>query len=85
MCCTLIPLAGASGVQCFIMRLSGFALKSFTVNVSEALLTFILHFLSANYLVKDLIAEILLLCANEQLFPNEYLLRVCGSEEFLQM
>ncbi|XP_038174188.1 phosphatidylinositol 4-phosphate 3-kinase C2 domain-containing subunit gamma isoform X11 [Arvicola amphibius] len=45
-----------------------------------------LHLLpQANYLVKDLIAEILLLCANEQLFPNEYLLRVCGSEEFLQM
>ncbi|XP_041496585.1 phosphatidylinositol 4-phosphate 3-kinase C2 domain-containing subunit gamma isoform X3 [Microtus oregoni] len=45
-----------------------------------------LHLLpQANYLVKDLIAEILLLCANEQLFPNAYLLRVCGSEEFLQM
>ncbi|XP_021020468.1 phosphatidylinositol 4-phosphate 3-kinase C2 domain-containing subunit gamma isoform X1 [Mus caroli] len=39
----------------------------------------------ANYLVKDLIAEILLLCANEQLSPREYLLSICGSEEFLQM
>lgn len=39
----------------------------------------------ANYLVKDLIAEILLLCANEPLSPKEYLLSVCGSEEFLQM
>ncbi|XP_075838035.1 phosphatidylinositol 3-kinase C2 domain-containing subunit gamma isoform X3 [Microtus pennsylvanicus] len=57
----------------------------FRVNVSiNAAQT--LHLLpQANYLVKDLIAEILLLCANEQLFPNEYLLRVCGSEEFLQM
>ncbi|CAO2607059.1 Phosphatidylinositol 3-kinase C2 domain-containing subunit gamma [Lemmus lemmus] len=57
----------------------------FSVNVSvNAAQT--LHLLpQANYLVKDLIAEILLLCANEQLSPNEYLLRVCGSEEFLQM
>lgn len=39
----------------------------------------------ANYLVKDLIAEILLLCANEQHFPEEYLLSICGSEEFLQI
>lgn len=39
----------------------------------------------ANYLVKDLIAEILLLCANEPLSPKEYLLSVCGSEEFLQI
>ncbi|XP_031239586.1 phosphatidylinositol 4-phosphate 3-kinase C2 domain-containing subunit gamma isoform X2 [Mastomys coucha] len=39
----------------------------------------------ANYLVKDLIAEILLLCANEQLFPKEYLLSISCSEEFLQM
>nr|XP_048288452.1 phosphatidylinositol 3-kinase C2 domain-containing subunit gamma isoform X3 [Myodes glareolus] len=57
----------------------------FRVNVSiNAAQT--LHLLpQANYLVKDLIAEILLLCANEQLSPNEYLLRVRGSEEFLQM
>lgn len=85
MCCTLIPRSGASWLQCFVMRLSGFVLKSVTANVSDALLTFIIHFFPANYLVKDLIAEILLLCANEQLSPNEYLLRVCGSEEFLQM
>ncbi|XP_076796833.1 phosphatidylinositol 3-kinase C2 domain-containing subunit gamma isoform X3 [Arvicanthis niloticus] len=39
----------------------------------------------ANYLVKDLIAEILHLCANKQLSPKEYLLSICGSEEFLQM
>ncbi|XP_029419257.1 phosphatidylinositol 4-phosphate 3-kinase C2 domain-containing subunit gamma isoform X3 [Nannospalax galili] len=38
----------------------------------------------ANYLVKDLIAEILHLCANDQLSPKEYLLSLCGSEEFLQ-
>ncbi|XP_038174178.1 phosphatidylinositol 4-phosphate 3-kinase C2 domain-containing subunit gamma isoform X3 [Arvicola amphibius] len=57
----------------------------FRVNVSINAAP-MLHLLpQANYLVKDLIAEILLLCANEQLFPNEYLLRVCGSEEFLQM
>nr|XP_044995370.1 phosphatidylinositol 4-phosphate 3-kinase C2 domain-containing subunit gamma [Jaculus jaculus] len=38
----------------------------------------------ANYLVKDLIAEILHLCANDQLFPKDHLLHICGSEEFLQ-
>ncbi|ERE66617.1 phosphatidylinositol-4-phosphate 3-kinase C2 domain-containing subunit gamma isoform 1 [Cricetulus griseus] len=58
----------------------------FRVNVSTNNSAQTLHLLpQANYLVKDLIAETLLLCANEQLFPKEYLLSVCGSEEFLQM
>ncbi|XP_040824245.1 phosphatidylinositol 4-phosphate 3-kinase C2 domain-containing subunit gamma isoform X2 [Ochotona curzoniae] len=38
----------------------------------------------ANYLVKDLIAETLQFLTNDQLFPKDYLLSVCGSEEFLQ-
>ncbi|CAK7298861.1 Phosphatidylinositol 3-kinase C2 domain-containing subunit gamma [Vulpes lagopus] len=38
----------------------------------------------ANYLVKDLIAEILHFCTNDQLFPKDHLLSVCGYEEFLQ-
>lgn len=60
---------------------SKFRVNIFTNNAAQTL-----HLLpQANYLVKDLIAEILLLCANEQLFPKEYLLSICGSEEFLQM
>uniref|UniRef100_A0A2K6LFA7 Phosphatidylinositol-4-phosphate 3-kinase catalytic subunit type 2 gamma n=2 Tax=Rhinopithecus bieti TaxID=61621 RepID=A0A2K6LFA7_RHIBE len=44
-----------------------------------------LHFMPcANYLVKDLIAEILHFCANDQLLPKDHILNVCGSEEFLQ-
>lgn len=58
----------------------------FRVNISTNNSAQTLHLLpQANYLVKDLIAETLLLCANEQLSPKEYLLSVCGSEEFLQM
>ncbi|XP_005379095.1 PREDICTED: phosphatidylinositol 4-phosphate 3-kinase C2 domain-containing subunit gamma isoform X2 [Chinchilla lanigera] len=38
----------------------------------------------ANYLVKDLIAEILHLCTSDQLCPSDHLLNICGSEEFLQ-
>lgn len=38
----------------------------------------------ANYLVKDLIAEILHFCTNDQLSPQNYLLSICGYEEFLQ-
>ncbi|EHH20560.1 Phosphatidylinositol-4-phosphate 3-kinase C2 domain-containing subunit gamma [Macaca mulatta] len=44
-----------------------------------------LHFMPcANYLVKDLIAEILHFCTNDQLLPRDHILNVCGSEEFLQ-
>lgn len=44
-----------------------------------------LHFMPcANYLVKDLIAEILHFCTNDQLLPKDHILNVCGSEEFLQ-
>ncbi|EHB15684.1 Phosphatidylinositol-4-phosphate 3-kinase C2 domain-containing gamma polypeptide [Heterocephalus glaber] len=38
-----------------------------------------------DYLVKDLIAEILHLCTSDQLCPKDHLLSVCGSEEFLQI
>ncbi|ELK23156.1 Phosphatidylinositol-4-phosphate 3-kinase C2 domain-containing subunit gamma [Myotis davidii] len=38
----------------------------------------------ANYLVKDLIAEILHFWTNDQLFHKDYLLSICGYEEFLQ-
>uniref|UniRef100_A0A8C7A2C6 Phosphatidylinositol 3-kinase C2 domain-containing subunit gamma n=1 Tax=Neovison vison TaxID=452646 RepID=A0A8C7A2C6_NEOVI len=45
----------------------------------------VLHFMPyANYLVKDLIAEILHFCTNDQLFPKDHLLSICGYEEFLQ-
>ncbi|PNI98289.1 PIK3C2G isoform 6 [Pan troglodytes] len=44
-----------------------------------------LHFMPcANDLVKDLIAEILHFCTNDQLLPKDHILSVCGSEEFLQ-
>ncbi|XP_054447365.1 phosphatidylinositol 3-kinase C2 domain-containing subunit gamma [Pteronotus mesoamericanus] len=44
-----------------------------------------LHFMPhANCLVKDLIAEILHFCANDQLFHKDCLLSLCGYEEFLQ-
>ncbi|KAL6082589.1 hypothetical protein STEG23_001620 [Scotinomys teguina] len=63
-----------------------FSDRKFRVNIFSNNSAQTLHLLpQANYLVKDLIAEILLLCANEQLFPKEYLLSICGSEEFLQM
>ncbi|XP_012518227.1 PREDICTED: phosphatidylinositol 4-phosphate 3-kinase C2 domain-containing subunit gamma [Propithecus coquereli] len=39
---------------------------------------------SSNCLVKDLIAEILHFCTNDQLFPKDHILSICGSEEFLQ-
>ncbi|XP_054552739.1 phosphatidylinositol 3-kinase C2 domain-containing subunit gamma [Talpa occidentalis] len=38
----------------------------------------------ANYLVKDLIAEALHFCTNDQLSPKDHLLSICGCEEFLQ-
>ncbi|XP_051029072.1 phosphatidylinositol 3-kinase C2 domain-containing subunit gamma [Phodopus roborovskii] len=63
-----------------------FADTKFRVNVSTNNSAQTLHLLpQANYLVKDLIRETLLLCANEQLSPKECLLSVRGSEEFLQM
>ncbi|XP_006866080.1 PREDICTED: phosphatidylinositol 4-phosphate 3-kinase C2 domain-containing subunit gamma [Chrysochloris asiatica] len=38
----------------------------------------------ANYLVRDLVAEILHFCTNDRLLPEDHLLCICGSEEFLQ-
>uniref|UniRef100_A0A2K6SZH1 Phosphatidylinositol 3-kinase C2 domain-containing subunit gamma n=1 Tax=Saimiri boliviensis boliviensis TaxID=39432 RepID=A0A2K6SZH1_SAIBB len=44
-----------------------------------------LHFMPyANYLVKDLITDILHFCTNDQLLPKDHILNICGSEEFLQ-
>ncbi|XP_042524250.1 LOW QUALITY PROTEIN: phosphatidylinositol 4-phosphate 3-kinase C2 domain-containing subunit gamma-like, partial [Dipodomys spectabilis] len=38
----------------------------------------------ANYLAKDLIAEVLHFFPNDQLFPKDHLLQISGSEDFLQ-
>ncbi|XP_012880505.1 PREDICTED: phosphatidylinositol 4-phosphate 3-kinase C2 domain-containing subunit gamma [Dipodomys ordii] len=38
----------------------------------------------ANYLVEDLIAEVLHFFPNDQLFPKDHLLQISGSEDFLQ-
>ncbi|KAM6161680.1 phosphatidylinositol 3-kinase C2 domain-containing subunit gamma isoform 2-T2 [Erethizon dorsatum] len=60
---------------------SKFNLSIFTDNSAQ-----LLHLTPyANYLVKDLIAEILHLCTSDQLCPNDHLLSICGSEEFLQI
>nr|XP_044631122.1 phosphatidylinositol 4-phosphate 3-kinase C2 domain-containing subunit gamma isoform X2 [Equus asinus] len=57
----------------------------FHVNIFTDNSTQVLHFMPyANYLVKDLIAETLHFCKNDQLFPKDHLLSVCGYEEFLQ-
>ncbi|XP_070350453.1 phosphatidylinositol 3-kinase C2 domain-containing subunit gamma isoform X6 [Equus asinus] len=57
----------------------------FHVNIFTNNSTQVLHFMPyANYLVKDLIAETLHFCKNDQLFPKDHLLSVCGYEEFLQ-
>ncbi|XP_019061896.1 phosphatidylinositol 4-phosphate 3-kinase C2 domain-containing subunit gamma-like [Fukomys damarensis] len=60
---------------------SKFNLSIFTHN-SGQLLHLTPH---ADYLVKDLIAEILHLCTSDHLCPKDHLLGVCGSEEFLQI
>uniref|UniRef100_A0A8D1QX97 Phosphatidylinositol-4-phosphate 3-kinase catalytic subunit type 2 gamma n=1 Tax=Sus scrofa TaxID=9823 RepID=A0A8D1QX97_PIG len=57
-----------------------FNISIFTDNSTQQL-----HFMPyANYLVKDLIAEILHLCTNDQLSSKDHLLSICGYEEFLQ-
>ncbi|KAM7113930.1 phosphatidylinositol 3-kinase C2 domain-containing subunit gamma isoform 2-T7 [Molossus nigricans] len=62
-----------------------FSETKFNINICIDNSTQLLHFMPhANYLVKDLIAEILHFCANDQLFYKDCLLSVCGSEEFLQ-
>nr|KAF6497026.1 phosphatidylinositol-4-phosphate 3-kinase catalytic subunit type 2 gamma [Rousettus aegyptiacus] len=62
-----------------------FSNTKFNINIFIDDSTQLLHFMPhANYLVRDLIAEILHFCTNDQLFPKGYLLSICGSEEFLQ-
>ncbi|XP_039738507.1 phosphatidylinositol 3-kinase C2 domain-containing subunit gamma isoform X1 [Pteropus medius] len=62
-----------------------FSNTKFNINVFIDDSTQLLHFMPhANYLVRDLIAEILHFCTNDQLFPKDYLLSICGYEEFLQ-
>ncbi|XP_038432862.1 phosphatidylinositol 4-phosphate 3-kinase C2 domain-containing subunit gamma isoform X2 [Canis lupus familiaris] len=62
-----------------------FSNTKFNINICIDNSTQLLHFMpNANYLVKDLIAEILHFCTNDQLFPKDHLLSVCGYEEFLQ-
>ncbi|XP_034501806.1 phosphatidylinositol 4-phosphate 3-kinase C2 domain-containing subunit gamma isoform X1 [Ailuropoda melanoleuca] len=62
-----------------------FTNTKFNINIYIDNSTQLLHFMPyANYLVKDLIAEILHFCTNDQLFPKDHLLSICGYEEFLQ-
>lgn len=62
-----------------------FSNTKFNINIFTDNSTKGLHFIPcANYLVKDLIAEILHFCMNDQLFPRDHLLSICGHEEFLQ-
>uniref|UniRef100_A0AC11ANX7 Phosphatidylinositol-4-phosphate 3-kinase catalytic subunit type 2 gamma n=1 Tax=Ovis aries TaxID=9940 RepID=A0AC11ANX7_SHEEP len=62
-----------------------FSNTKFNINIFTDNSTKGLHFIPcANYLVKDLIAEILHFCTNDQLFPRDHLLSICGHEEFLQ-
>ncbi|XP_059260467.1 phosphatidylinositol 3-kinase C2 domain-containing subunit gamma [Mustela nigripes] len=62
-----------------------FSNTKFNISICIDNSTQVLHFMPyANYLVKDLIAEILHFCTNDQLFPKDHLLSICGYEEFLQ-
>ncbi|XP_016052979.1 PREDICTED: phosphatidylinositol 4-phosphate 3-kinase C2 domain-containing subunit gamma isoform X2 [Miniopterus natalensis] len=62
-----------------------FSNTKFSINIFINNSTQLLHFMPhANYLVKDLIAEILHFCTIDQLFHKDYLLSICGYEEFLQ-
>ncbi|XP_014307217.1 phosphatidylinositol 4-phosphate 3-kinase C2 domain-containing subunit gamma [Myotis lucifugus] len=62
-----------------------FSNTKFSINIFIGDSTQLLHFMPhANYLVKDLIAEILHFWTNDQLFHKDYLLSICGYEEFLQ-
>ncbi|XP_045868751.1 phosphatidylinositol 4-phosphate 3-kinase C2 domain-containing subunit gamma isoform X2 [Meles meles] len=61
-----------------------FSNTKFNISICIDNSTQVLHLMPyANYLVKDLIAEILR-CTNDQLFPKDHLLSICGYEEFLQ-
>ncbi|XP_057557627.1 phosphatidylinositol 3-kinase C2 domain-containing subunit gamma isoform X3 [Hippopotamus amphibius kiboko] len=62
-----------------------FSNTKFNINIFTDNSTQRLHFTPyANYLVKDLIAEILHFCPNDQLSPENHLLSICGYEEYLQ-
>ncbi|XP_055250249.1 phosphatidylinositol 3-kinase C2 domain-containing subunit gamma isoform X2 [Moschus berezovskii] len=62
-----------------------FSNTKFNINIFTDNSTQGFHFIPyATYLVKDLIAEIPHFCTNDQLFPRDHLLSICGHEEFLQ-
>nr|KAF6374935.1 phosphatidylinositol-4-phosphate 3-kinase catalytic subunit type 2 gamma [Pipistrellus kuhlii] len=62
-----------------------FSDTKFSINIFIGNSTQPLHSMPcANCLVKDLIAEILHFWTNDQLFHKDYLLNICGYEEFLQ-
>ncbi|XP_006888546.1 PREDICTED: phosphatidylinositol 4-phosphate 3-kinase C2 domain-containing subunit gamma [Elephantulus edwardii] len=62
-----------------------FSNTKFNINIFNGNSTQPLHLMPyANCLVQDLIVEILHFYANDQLFPKDHLLSICGSEEFLQ-
>ncbi|XP_060050416.1 phosphatidylinositol 3-kinase C2 domain-containing subunit gamma isoform X2 [Erinaceus europaeus] len=62
-----------------------FSNTKLNINIFTENSTRLLHFMPhANYLVKDLIAEILRSCTNDQLSPEDHLLSICGYEEILQ-
>ncbi|XP_030178012.1 phosphatidylinositol 4-phosphate 3-kinase C2 domain-containing subunit gamma isoform X1 [Lynx canadensis] len=62
-----------------------FSNTKFNINICIDNSTQRLHFKPyANYLVKDLIAEVLHFSTNDELFPKDHLLSICGYEEFLQ-
>ncbi|XP_057348014.1 phosphatidylinositol 3-kinase C2 domain-containing subunit gamma isoform X2 [Manis pentadactyla] len=62
-----------------------FSNTKFSINIFTGNSTQLLHLMPyANYLAKDLIAEILHFGRNDQLFPKDHLLSICGYEEFLQ-
>ncbi|XP_049738525.1 phosphatidylinositol 3-kinase C2 domain-containing subunit gamma isoform X2 [Elephas maximus indicus] len=62
-----------------------FSDTKFNISIFTDYSTQLLHLMpNANYLVRDLIAEILHFCTNDLLVPKDHLLSICGSEEFLQ-
>ncbi|KAM6214914.1 phosphatidylinositol 3-kinase C2 domain-containing subunit gamma [Rhynchocyon petersi] len=62
-----------------------FSAAKFNINIFPDNSSQPLHLMPyANYLVRDLIAEILHFCTNDQFSFNDHILRICGTEEFLQ-
>ncbi|KAM8777523.1 LOW QUALITY PROTEIN: phosphatidylinositol 3-kinase C2 domain-containing subunit gamma [Rhynchonycteris naso] len=62
-----------------------FSNSKFNISIFTDNSTPLLHFMPpANYHIKDLIVEILQFCKTDQLFHKDYLLSICGYEEFLE-